>query len=194
MSRSRSWQISESNFSSGSKNKSRMRPSTNIYRQLQLQAFRSGAAWFSLSWLYIYRFSCFDMFAHYFVNYFMRLRTNHYTFLTSLILREIWRMQEQCSSLTFCENTDRLARTAKSEMREMIARKFTKCHLYPSHFSHFANIFSHSRQSDDKCIAGFRAGSEGSWLNATSEPTFQLQSVPDLLGFFVEKMCLFLSE
>ncbi len=31
-----------------------------------------------------------------------------------------------------------------------------KCHLYTYCFSHFVNIFSHSRQFDDKCIAGFR--------------------------------------
>ncbi len=30
---------------------------------------------------------------------------------------------------------------------------FTKCHLYTSCFSRFANIFSHSCQFDDKCIA-----------------------------------------
>ncbi len=37
-----------------------------------------------------------------------------------------------------------------------LARWFTKCHLYTYRFSHFANIFSHSRQFDDKCIAGLR--------------------------------------
>ncbi len=36
-----------------------------------------------------------------------------------------------------------------------LARWFTKCHLYTSHFSRFANIFSHSRQFADKCIVGF---------------------------------------
>ncbi len=36
------------------------------------------------SWLYTNRFSCFDMFVHYFMNYFVRLRTNHYTLLTIL--------------------------------------------------------------------------------------------------------------
>ncbi len=35
-----------------------------------------------LSWLYTYRFSRFDMFVHYFVNYFVRLLTNHYTLAT----------------------------------------------------------------------------------------------------------------
>ncbi len=36
-----------------------------------------------------------------------------------------------------------------------LARWFTKCHLYTYRFSHFTNIFSHSRQFDDKCMAGF---------------------------------------
>ncbi len=31
-----------------------------------------------------------------------------------------------------------------------------KCHLYTYRFSHLANIFSRSRQFDDKCIAGLR--------------------------------------
>ncbi len=35
-----------------------------------------------LSWLYTYRFSRFNMFVHYFVNYFVKLRTNHYRLLT----------------------------------------------------------------------------------------------------------------
>ncbi len=55
------------------------------------------------------------------------------------------------SSLTFCENTDRLVRMAKREMRKMMAKWFTKCHLYTSRFSSFTKIFSHSRQFDDKC-------------------------------------------
>ncbi len=37
-----------------------------------------------------------------------------------------------------------------------LARWFTKCHLYTSHFSHFANIFLCSRQFHNKCIAGFK--------------------------------------
>ncbi len=53
------------------------------------------------------------------------------------------------SSLMFCENSDHLARWEK-----WLARRFTKCHLYTSRFSCFANIFSRSRQFDDKCIAG----------------------------------------
>ncbi len=43
---------------------------------------------------------------------------------------------------------------AKREMRKMIG--FTKYHLYTYRFSHFANIFSRSRQFDDKCIAGLK--------------------------------------
>ncbi len=35
-----------------------------------------------------------------------------------------------------------------------LARWFTKCQLYTYRFSHFTNIFSRSRQFDDKCIAG----------------------------------------
>ncbi len=37
-----------------------------------------------------------------------------------------------------------------------LAKWFTKYHLYTYRFSHFANIFSRSRQFDNKCIAGFR--------------------------------------
>ncbi len=37
-----------------------------------------------------------------------------------------------------------------------LARRFTKCHLYTFHLSRFANIFAHSRQFDDKCIAGLK--------------------------------------
>ncbi len=33
-----------------------------------------------------------------------------------------------------------------------LARWFMKCHLYTYRFSHFANIFSHSRQFDNNCI------------------------------------------
>ncbi len=39
----------------------------------------------SLSWLYTYHFSHFGIFVHYFVNYFVRLRTNHYTLTISPI-------------------------------------------------------------------------------------------------------------
>ncbi len=109
-----------------------------------------------LSWLYTWCFSRFNMSVHYFV----RLGANHYTLLTispisfifdsarnltrNLLYHPLWR---------FVENTDRLVRTVKCEMRKMIG--FMKCHLYISHFSRFANIFSCSRQFDDKCIAGF---------------------------------------
>ncbi len=59
------------------------------------------------------------------------------------------------SSLTFRENTDCLARTAKRgnvRWEEWLMRPFRKCHLYTSRF---ANIFSRYHQFDDKCIAGF---------------------------------------
>ncbi len=36
-----------------------------------------------------------------------------------------------------------------------LVRWFTKCYPYTYRFSYFANIFSRSRQFDDKCIAGF---------------------------------------
>ncbi len=38
-----------------------------------------------------------------------------------------------------------------------LARWFTKCHLYTYRFSHFVNIFSCSRQFDDKCISWLKA-------------------------------------
>ncbi len=75
-----------------------------------------------LSWLYTYRFSRFDMFVHYFV----RLRTNHYTLFTISHFGHLWfceKLDEKLalsSSLTFCENTDRLAIMAKRKMRKMI--------------------------------------------------------------------------
>ncbi len=59
------------------------------------------------------------------------------------------------STLTFRENTDRLARTTKCEMRKMIGE--TVCEmpsLYTSRFSHCTNIFSCSRQFDNKWIDG----------------------------------------
>ncbi len=41
------------------------------------------------------------------------------------------------SSLTFCENTNHLARTTNTRWEKWLVRWFTKCHLYTSHFSHF---------------------------------------------------------
>ncbi len=57
------------------------------------------------------------------------------------------------SSLTFHESTWRERQNARRE--KWLARWFTKCHLYTSRFYRFADIFSHSRQFDDKCIACF---------------------------------------
>ncbi len=53
-----------------------------------------------LSWLYTYRFSRFKMFVHYFVNYFARWRTNHYTLLTispiSFIFDSVRNLMRNC--------------------------------------------------------------------------------------------------
>ncbi len=46
---------------------------TNLTRNLPYRPFQP---------VYTYRFSCFAMFVHYFVNYLVRLWTNHYTLLT----------------------------------------------------------------------------------------------------------------
>ncbi len=112
------------------------------------------------SWLYTYRFSRFDMFVHYFVNYFVRLRTNQYRLLTIspilFIFDSVRNLTRNFPYLLFDvlwkywlsgENGD-------ARWEKWLARWFTKCHLYTYRFSHFANIFSHSRQFDDKCIAG----------------------------------------
>ncbi len=105
-----------------------------------------------VSVLYSYRFSRFDMFVHYFV----KLRTNHYTLLTvslisfifdsasNLHYRPLWRYVKVPIVWREWQN---------ATLEKWLARWFTKCHLYTSHFSHFANIFSRSRQFDDKCIA-----------------------------------------
>ncbi len=57
------------------------------------------------------------------------------------------------SSLTFWENTDRLAITVKYEMRKIIGKM-----VYEMPFIHFSflsfTIFSRSHQFDNKCIAG----------------------------------------
>ncbi len=116
-----------------------------------------------LSWLYIYCFSRFDMFMHYFVNCFVILRTNYYTLLTisqisfifdsarkltrNLPYRPLWRFVKILIAWWEWQNV---------KWEKWLARQFTKCHLYTSHFSRFANIFSRFRQFDDKCIDGFR--------------------------------------
>ncbi len=74
--------------------------------------------------------------------------------------------------LWFCEKLDECTNSAplkgfvkipiawrewrNARWEKWFAKWFTKCHLYISHFSRFTNIFSHSRQFDDKCIAGFK--------------------------------------
>ncbi len=107
------------------------------------------------------------MFVHYFVNYFVRLRTNHYTVLTvspiSFIFDSARNLTRNFPYLLFDilwkyrlsgENGERRERR-KARWEKWLARWFTKCHLYTYRFSHFANIFSRSRQFDNKCIAGF---------------------------------------
>ncbi len=107
------------------------------------------------------------MFVYYFVNYFVRLRTNHHTLFTispisvifdsarnlirNLPYRPLWHFVK----IPIIWRERRNARWEK-----WLTRWFTKCHLYTSHFFHFANIFSDSHQFDDKCIAGFRSDHE----------------------------------
>ncbi len=102
------------------------------------------------------------MFVHYFVNYFVRLWTKHYTLLTislisfifdsarnltrNLLYRHLWHFMK--IPIAWWE-------LRKAKWEKWLARRFTKCYLYTSHFFHFANIFSRSRQFDDKCIAGY---------------------------------------
>ncbi len=118
-----------------------------------------------LSWLYTHHFSHFDMF----VPYFVRLRTNHYTlsqyhrFHSALILRETchivlfnisWKYR---SSGENGETPDE-----KNDWRDGSQNAI----LYTSCFSRFANIFSCSRQFDDRCTADFTlfAGKNHNWL------------------------------
>ncbi len=106
------------------------------------------------SWLYTYRFLHFDMFVHYFVNYFVRLRTNQYILLTILDFVHLWfceKLDEKLaisSSLTFHENTDCLARMAKREMRKMIGETVYEmpsthflCLSFRQHFFTFSSIW-----------------------------------------------------
>ncbi len=100
------------------------------------------------------------MFLHYFVNYyFVRLRTNHYTLFTispilvifdsatNLLYRPLWHFVK--IPIVWRERQN-------AKWEKWLTGWFTKCHLYTSHFSHFANIFSRSSQFDDKCIGGSR--------------------------------------
>ncbi len=116
-----------------------------------------------LSWLYTYRFSRFNMFMHYFV----RLWTNHYTLLTiSPILfifdsvRNLMRNLPYHPFWHFTEIPNAWREQRNARWEKWLARRFTKCHLHTSHFSRFADIFSHSRQFDDKCIVSFAVCSD----------------------------------
>ncbi len=111
-----------------------------------------------LSRLYIYRFSRFDMFVHYFVNYFMRLRTNHYTLLTiSLILFIFNSVRNLPYRPLWCfVKVQSLVRKAKCEMRKIIGKMVYEMPSIHFSFLSFRQHFSHSRQFDDKCKAGFR--------------------------------------
>ncbi len=98
------------------------------------------------------------MFLHYFVNYFVRLRTNHYTLLTISPISFIFDSTRNlpCHPLwCFMKTPITSWEWRNARWEKWLARRFTKCHLYTYRFSRFANIFSHSRQFDDKCIAGF---------------------------------------
>ncbi len=114
----------------------------------------------TLSWLYTYLFSRFNMLVHYFENYFVRLRTNHYTLLT---ISPILFIFDSVSNLTrnwpyyplwrFMKIPFTWRERQNVRWKKWLARRFTKCYLYTSRFSHFANIFSRSHQFDDKCIS-----------------------------------------
>ncbi len=108
-------------------------------------------------------FLAFHMFVHYFVNYFVRLLTNHYTLLTvspiSFIfdsVRNLTRNLPYRPLWCFVKIPIVWREWRNARWEKWLARQFTKCHLYTSRFSRFANIFSRSRQFGDKCIAGCR--------------------------------------
>ncbi len=101
------------------------------------------------------------MFVHYFLNYFLRLRTNHYTLFTispiSVIFnsaRNLTRNLPYCPLWHFVKIPIVWRERWNARWEKWLARWFTKCHLHTSHFSRFANIFPHSRQFDDTCIVG----------------------------------------
>ncbi len=114
------------------------------------------------SWLYTYRFSHFDMFVHYFVNYFVRLRTNHYILLTispiSFIFHFVRKLTKNFPYLLFDvswkyrlsgENGE--TRDEKNDWRNSLQNAIYT--LIVSLVS--PTFFSRSRQFDDKCKAGF---------------------------------------
>ncbi len=96
----------------------------------------------------------------YFVNYFMRLRTNHCTFFTISPISFIFDSARNFTRVSYhhlwCFVNIPIAwrEWRNKSWEKWLTRRFTKCHLYTSRFSRFANIFSRSHQFDDKCIAG----------------------------------------
>ncbi len=97
------------------------------------------------------------------MNYFVSLRTNHYTFLRiSSILFIFYSARNLTRNLPyhplwrFVKITITWREWRSARWEKWLVRRFTKCHPYTSRFSCFANIFLRSRQFDDKCIAGLR--------------------------------------
>ncbi len=88
-----------------------------------------------------------------FVHYFVRLWTNHYTLLTISPISFIF---DSARNLMRNLLYHPLWKYRNARWEKWLAKRFTKCHLYTSRFSRFANIFSRSRQFDDKCIASLR--------------------------------------
>ncbi len=98
-----------------------------------------------------------------FLHYFERLRTNHYTLLIISLISFIF---DSVKNLTrnlpfrplwhFVKIPIAWREWWNTRWEKWLTRRFTKCHLYTSHFSSFANIILRSRQFDDKCIAGLR--------------------------------------
>ncbi len=104
-----------------------------------------------LSWLYTYRLSRFDMFVHYIVNYFVRLRTNHYILLT---ISPILFIFDSARNLT----RNLQYRPLSCFVKITIARREEKNNWrdgLQNTILHFS-FLSFSRQFDDKCIAGFK--------------------------------------
>ncbi len=100
-----------------------------------------------LSFLALFR-RRFAMFVHYFVNYFVRLQTSYYTLLTISPISFIF---DFATNLTrnlsyrplghFVKIPIAWRERGNTRWEKSLARRFTKCHLYTSHFSRFANIF-----------------------------------------------------
>ncbi len=84
------------------------------------------------------------------------LQTNHYTLLTissiSFILdstRNLMRNLSYCPLKRFMKVPITWREWRNARWEKWLARRITKCHLYTSRFSRFANIFSRSRQFND---------------------------------------------